>query len=132
MEQGTLYSQLKKNKILPEHEAAIIIKQITSAVEYLHDHDVAHRDIKPENIVLSNNVCKLCDFGWATLCNERRKTYCGTFDYAAPEILEGKEYDMSVDLWCLGVLTYELLAGKAPFYHLSRKETMRKIINCEH
>jgi serine/threonine protein kinase len=39
---------------------------------------------------------------------------------------------MSVDLWCLGVLTYELLAGKAPFYHLSRKETMRKIINCEH
>ena len=54
MEQGTLYSQLKKNKILPEHEAAIIIKQITSAVEYLHDHDVAHRDIKPENIVLSN------------------------------------------------------------------------------
>lgn len=38
---------------------------------------------------------------------------------------------MSVDLWCLGVLTYELLTGKAPFYHLSRKETMRKIINCE-
>ena len=38
---------------------------------------------------------------------------------------------MSVDLWCLGVLTFELLAGKAPFYHISRKETMRKIINCE-
>lgn len=52
MEQGTLYSQLKKNKILSETEAATIIKQITSAVEYLHDHDVAHRDIKPENIVL--------------------------------------------------------------------------------
>lgn len=54
MEQGTLYSQLKKNKILSETEAATIIKQITSAVEYLHDHDVAHRDIKPENIVISN------------------------------------------------------------------------------
>jgi aurora kinase len=38
---------------------------------------------------------------------------------------------MSVDLWCLGVLTYELLTGKAPFYHLSRKETMKKILNVE-
>jgi aurora kinase len=71
----------------------------------------------------------LCDFGWATVCDERRKTYCGTFDYAAPEILEGEEYDMSVDLWCLGILTYEILVGKAPFYHISRKETMKKIMN---
>lgn len=76
-------------------------------------------------------MCKLCDFGWATFCDERRKTYCGTFDYAAPEILEGAEYDMTVDLWCLGVLTYELLAGKAPFYHFSRKETMKRIMNVE-
>lgn len=71
----------------------------------------------------------MCDFGWATVCDDRRKTYCGTFDYAAPEILEGTEYDMSVDLWCLGVLAYELLVGKAPFFHFSRKETMKKIIN---
>ena len=71
----------------------------------------------------------MCDFGWATVCDERRKTYCGTFDYAAPEILEGEEYDMSVDLWCLGILTYEILVGKAPFYHISRKETMKKIMN---
>jgi len=47
MEQGTLYAQLKKNRILAEKEAATIIKQMSQAVEYLHDHDIAHRDIKP-------------------------------------------------------------------------------------
>ena len=65
------------------------------------------------------------------MCNERRKTYCGTFDYVAPEILQGVDYDMTVDLWCLGVLTYELMTGKAPFYHISRKETMKKILNVQ-
>ena len=70
MEQGTLYSQLKKNKILPEHEAAIIIKQITSAVEYLHDHDVAHRDIKPENILIKNGNFKISDFGLARVITD--------------------------------------------------------------
>ena len=59
MDQGTLYSQLKKNKILPELKAAQIIKQITEAVEYLHDHDIAHRDIKPQNIVISNVLFNL-------------------------------------------------------------------------
>lgn len=87
----------------------------------MHQNLIAHRDIKPENIVMSHGVCKLCDFGWATICDDRRKTYCGTFDYASPQILEGVEYDEKVDLWCLGILTYELLVGKAPFYHISRK-----------
>jgi len=43
--------------------------------------------------------------------------------------VEGLAYDLAVDLWCIGVLTYELLAGKAPFYHISRQETFRKIAN---
>jgi len=64
-----------------------MVRQVADAVEYLHDQGIAHRDIKPENIVLSNGVGKLCDFGWAAVCKERRRTRCGTFDYAAPEIL---------------------------------------------
>jgi serine/threonine protein kinase len=47
----------------------------------------------------------------------------------APEIIEGLEYDISVDLWCVGVLAYELLAGRPPFYHISRQETFNKIKN---
>jgi serine/threonine protein kinase len=60
-------------------------------------------------------VAKLCDFGWSALIETKRKTYCGTLDYAPPEIVEGKKYDLSVDIWCIGVLAYELLVGKAPF-----------------
>ena len=50
----------------------------------MHDNGIAHRDLKPENIVISNGIYKICDFGWTTVCNSRRKTYCGTFDYTAP------------------------------------------------
>jgi serine/threonine protein kinase len=76
-------------KTLDEEEAAVSLKHIVKAVIYLHENGIAHRDIKPENIVMSNKVGKLCDFGWAAICTDRRKTYCGTFDYVAPEILEG-------------------------------------------
>ena len=54
----------------------------------MHGRSIAHRDIKPENIVLTiEKVAKVCDFGWAALVETPRKTYCGTFDYAPPEIL---------------------------------------------
>ncbi len=84
MEEGTLYSVLKKKKKLDYDDAAKKIKQIAQGIIYMHDNGIAHRDIKPENVVMSNGSCKLCDFGWSTICDERRKTYCGTFDYAAP------------------------------------------------
>jgi serine/threonine protein kinase len=84
MEDGTLYQVLKRNKTLSEEETANKLKQLTSGIKYLHANGIAHRDIKPENIVISNGVGKICDFGWAAICNDRRKTYCGTFDYAAP------------------------------------------------
>lgn len=63
------------------------------AVKYLHDRDIIHRDIKPENIFLDSKFnVKLGDFGWSRkLVNgELRKTFCGTYEYMAPEILENK------------------------------------------
>jgi len=84
---------LKKQKTLPEKEAAIKLKQCAAGILYLQENGIAHRDIKPENVVMSYGVGKLCDFGWAAICTDRRKTYCGTFDYVAPEILEGNDYD---------------------------------------
>ncbi len=91
MEEGTLFAVLKKNKTLSEEVTSRVMKEISEAVVHMHNFDVAHRDIKPENIVISNGVFKLCDFGWATIVgDERRKTHCGTLDYVAPEILDGR------------------------------------------
>jgi serine/threonine protein kinase len=72
-------------------------------------------------IFIFQDVCKLCDFGWAVYSSTRRKTYCGTLDYVCPEILEGDSYDACVDIWAIGVLAYEMVVGKAPFYNISRK-----------
>ena len=84
MQNGNLYGELKKKAKYPESKAAVIIKQISKGIVYMHDLGIAHRDLKPENIVISNDTYKICDFGWAALCHDRRKTCCGTFDYTAP------------------------------------------------
>jgi serine/threonine protein kinase len=57
-------------------------------------------------VISATGVAKLCDFGWSTRVEAPRFTFCGTLDYACPEIIEHREYDESVDVWCVGVLTY--------------------------
>lgn len=82
------------------------------AVRYIHQKKTIHRDIKPENILLDRNLdAKLCDFGFSANVgdNIKRKTICGTTDYYPPEILSGNIQTEKVDIWCLGILFYELL-----------------------
>jgi len=96
------------------------MRGMVSAIDYCHSRNppIIHRDIKPENILLDKegNI-KLADFGWSNFFNPgaKRKTYCGTLDYLAPEMIEESGHDVSLDYWSLGVLTFELLTGKAPF-----------------
>lgn len=118
---GELYKHLQKAQKFPEWQAAQYIAQMASALKYLHKKHVMHRDIKPENILVGiHGEIKISDFGWSVHApNNRRNTMCGTLDYLPPEMIKpGREenwYSEKVDLWSLGVLTYEFLVGEAPF-----------------
>ncbi|KAL9090502.1 MAG: hypothetical protein Q9165_005263 [Trypethelium subeluteriae] len=121
---GELYKHLRREQRFPEAKAASYIAQMAAALSYLHKKHVMHRDIKPENILVGlHGEIKISDFGWSVHApNNRRKTMCGTLDYLPPEMIKGggsadggNWYNEKVDLWSLGVLTYEFLVGEAPF-----------------
>ncbi|KAK1831737.1 Serine/threonine-protein kinase ark1 [Podospora conica] len=118
---GELYKHLRKENRFPEWKAAQYIAQMASALRYLHRKHVIHRDIKPENILMGiHGEIKISDFGWSVHApNNRRATLCGTLDYLPPEMIKSGSkdnwYNEKVDLWSLGVLTYEFLVGEAPF-----------------
>ena len=119
---GNVYGLIpsdKKKKINPKVVASLM-KDVISAVYYLHNMDpiIIHRDIKPENVLLSENlVAKLTDFGWSNYMqeDEKRTTVCGTPIYLAPEIIKEQGHDEKVDIWCIGVLCFELITGNVPF-----------------
>ncbi|KAL1641311.1 spindle assembly checkpoint kinase [Diplodia intermedia] len=118
---GELYKHLRKEQRFPEWKAAQYIAQMAGALKYLHKKHIMHRDIKPENILVGiHGEIKISDFGWSVHApNNRRNTMCGTLDYLPPEMIKPGSsenyYSEKVDLWSLGVLTYEFLVGEAPF-----------------
>lgn len=118
---GELYKHLRRERRFPEWKSAQYIAQMASALRYLHRKHVIHRDIKPENILMGiHGEIKISDFGWSVHApNSRRTTMCGTLDYLPPEMIRPgaaeTPYNEKVDLWSLGVLTYEFLVGEAPF-----------------
>lgn len=134
---GELYKHLRKEQRFPEWKAAQYIAQMAAALKYLHRKHVMHRDIKPENILVGiHGEIKISDFGWSVHApNNRRNTMCGTLDYLPPEMLRGggkdNYYTEKVDLWSLGVLTYEFLVGEAPFED-TQVMTQRKIARADY
>ncbi|KAH8433217.1 FHA domain-containing serine/threonine-protein kinase [Aspergillus melleus] len=122
---GDLFSYIQfKGGRLPDIEAAVIVRQISKALEYLHQRNIVHRDLKPDNILMTSlaDGCRvvLTDFGCARTIQprlERMSTVVGTFDYSAPEVLQqtSQGYTKAVDLWSLGCITFVLLTGDIPF-----------------
>lgn len=128
----SLNELLRRRKRLHELEAQCYVNQICAAVKYLHSHRVIHRDLKLGNLFLNDKMeVKIGDFGLATKLEfdgERKRTICGTPNYIAPEVLEGKQgHSYEVDIWSLGVIIYTLIIGKPPFETSDVKTTYKRI-----
>jgi len=117
-----LRNLLSEQRKLPAERAVRIALGICDALDYIHTHGVVHRDLKPENIMIDDHDrIKLIDFGIAGKTGARRLTFTnftqamGTPDYISPEQVKGKRGDARSDIYALGVMLYEMLAGKTPF-----------------
>lgn len=130
---GELFEIFQDDKRLPEAEVSNIGRQLVKALNYLHSEKVIHRDMKPQNVLVSSNgTVKLCDFGFARALSSHTTVLTsikGTPLYMAPELVQEKPYDGSVDLWSLGVICYELFVGQPPFYTNSLIALVQLIIS---
>ena len=133
---GDLYSYLNQRSFkIPEAKAAKLIYKLAKSVNFLHALGIIHRDLKPENILMTDMTdeadLRISDF---CICkrlepNETTNEIVGTLGYMAPEVLMGKEYSFSADIWGIGVITYLLLTGYLPFDDEEEdKEVIRKTL----
>lgn len=128
----TMAELLRRRKRLTELEVQCYMLQLLGAVKYLHAHSIIHRDLKLGNLFLTDQMqIKIGDFGLAAKVEypgERKRTVCGTPNYIAPEVLEGKSgHSYEADVWSIGVIAYTLLVGKPPFETSDVKSTYRRI-----
>ncbi len=118
-EGGSLRDRLKKEGRLRHTDAVEILQSVAEAVQFLHEHGYYHRDLKPENILFDEErKTHVADFGLAIHKDQlhRQISACsGTLPYMAPELFRGEIPDEGTDIWAMGVILYEMLAGTQPF-----------------
>jgi eukaryotic-like serine/threonine-protein kinase len=120
LEGGTLRDAIQSRGALPVQEAVEIASQILSALSHAHANRVIHRDVKPDNIhILPGGQVKLTDFGIARLTEEASLTgegqVFGTPSYMSPEQIKGHHIDSRSDIFSVGIVLYEMIAGRKPF-----------------
>ncbi|KAF9432166.1 pkb-activating kinase-like protein [Entomortierella beljakovae] len=138
---GELLTFIKRLGSFDENCTRFYAAQILTAVEYVHSQGVIHRDLKPENILLDDRMyIKLTDFGTAKMLeptedgteSDRANSFVGTAEYVSPELLTEKAACKSSDLWALGCIIYQLLAGRPPFKGSNEYQTFQKIVKLEY
>ena len=134
-QKGELSDYIEENKKLSEDESSMFFYQLINGVNYIHKKGISHRDLKPENLLLTKDkILKIIDFGLSHEYdgNIFLKTKCGSPCYAAPEIIQGNNYDgFQIDVWCCGIVLYNMVCGDVPFEGETNKELFKNIIECE-
>ncbi|KAJ3327790.1 Serine/threonine kinase [Blyttiomyces sp. JEL0837] len=117
---GDLMAHIQEKKRFSPARAKFYACEVLLALEYFHKNNIIYRDLKLDNILMNpDGHLKVADYG---ICKENMpygvttRTYCGTPDYMAPEILDQKKYGRAVDWWSFGVLIYVMLVGRYPFH----------------
>lgn len=118
---GDIATQLSVVTSFSEERTRFYAAEIIYGLKILHEHGIVYRDLKPENVLIGKDGhIVLADFGLSKIFSEKdvdeynvpsTRTFCGTAEYLAPEILLGEKYTFVVDFWSLGTLLYEMLAG---------------------
>ncbi len=134
----TLKKHIDHRGALPEREVLYYATQILSALDYIHSKNIVHCDIKPQNIILlQNGSIKVADFGIARLdamtdrSKEKSDVALGTVYYVSPEQAQGKAPRAESDLYSLGVMLYEAMTNRLPFYHDNATEVAKMQISKE-
>jgi eukaryotic-like serine/threonine-protein kinase len=142
LEGRTLAERIAEGGALPLAETLAIGAQIADALERAHREAIVHRDLKPGNVMLTRAGAKLLDFGLARAGAPQAPgvaatiaapltaegTIVGTFQYMAPEQLEGREADARCDLWALGCVLYEMASGRRAFAGASQASVISAIL----
>ncbi|AMD20945.1 HEL336Cp [Eremothecium sinecaudum] len=141
---GDLLSLMKKYNTLNEDCTRYYGAQILDAISHLHKHGIVHRDIKPENILLDKTMkVKLTDFGTAKLLDiqeetksydlhTRSKSFVGTAEYVSPELLNDNWVDHRCDIWALGCILFQMIAGKPPFKAANEYLIFQKVMKVQY
>lgn len=131
---GDLLKYVRKHEP-SEVQFASLMRQLGQAVEFVHGYGIAHRDLKPENVLMLGDVPKLTDFGYCDKVDSqgmcKNQFFCGTTDFLAPEMCQGEDCGLPVDVWAFSCIIFDLRTGKPPFYAPSRDETYKRILACD-
>jgi serine/threonine-protein kinase Psk1 len=133
---GELFHHLSMERMFPEDTARFYMAEMVLALEHLHRVvGVVYRDLKPENCLLdAEGHLLLTDFGLSKVPvddADKCRSFLGTVEYMAPEVVAGKEYGMAVDWWSFGALSYDLLTGSPPFTANNNAKTQEKILKAK-
>lgn len=128
---GDLGHHLSLEKRFTEYRARIYICEIILALEELHKHNIIFRDLKPDNIVLDEDGhALLTDFGLSkekVFDNYQARSFCGSLAYLAPEVIRRQGHGKAVDWYLLGVVFYEMVVGRPPYFSMDKNELINNI-----